>query len=154
MNHRTPTRPTDRLAGGFTLIEVLIASSILALVVASMVTPLSLAAKHQRIDAKQTVAGSLAMQTAERMLALTSAEVLALNGTRQTGRAITDFTGAALNEASLDGFEVTIAASEAPIAVGSEGIDDAARFVVASVTVTHEDVAPVTASRLFAPVPE
>lgn len=141
--------PADRR--GFTMMEVLIASAILAIVVGALSVPLSLAAKHQQIDAHQTTSAAIATQAIERMMTMTSTEVLALNGTSESGLAITDFAGNAMNEGSLVGFTLTLSATEVPLAVGAETPAEAPRYVLATATVTHADTNDVTINRLFAP---
>ncbi len=148
---RTRPRRTPRARRGFTLMEVLIASAILAIVVGALTVPLSLAAKQQQIDSDQTTSAAIATQAIERMMTMSPADVLALNGTSESGLNITDFAGAAINDPSLEGFVLTISASEVPLATGSETPAEAPRYVLATATVTHPDTTAVIVSRLFPP---
>jgi len=136
---------------GFTLPEVLIASTILAAVVGALVVPFSLAHKHQQRDARQTTAAALAEQMIERMVNLSYNEVLAMDGRVETGSDITDAQGQPIGDASLDDYELSIDAGEVTIPLAGEDVEDAATFCVATVVVTHEGIRPVTFSRMFAP---
>jgi len=114
--------------------------------VLALVTPLSLAAKHQRIDAIQTTATVLATQRMERLGTLAFDDVLAAHGTSETGTNITGFDGAALNDATLDRFTLSISVEQVTLIAG----DEADSFAAATVTVTHPEVADVSVARLFA----
>lgn len=148
-----PAEPcrAPRGRGGFTLVEVLIASAILAAVVGALVVPFSLAHKHQRRDAQQTTAAALAEQMIERLVNLPYDDVLAMDGRVETGADITDAQDQPLGDSSLDGYELTVDAAEVAIALPGEDPEDAATFGVATVTVTHEGIRPVTFSRMFSP---
>ena len=150
-NEQQTHTPRRVRRGGFTLMEVLIASAVLAFAVATMVTPLAMAAKQQRFENKQTIAITIGTQAIEKCMAMTSAEVLAMNGTVESGTQITDVTGATLDEASLEGYTLSISASEVPLPAGSESVGDAPNFVLATVSVTHADVPDIELSRLFMP---
>lgn len=136
---------------GFTLIESLIASVVLAVAVVALVTPLSIAAEKQRDAAQQTTAAALASQMMERLLTLDAQTVLASDGLELKGRQITDYQGQPIDDASLDGFTLTVAADEVAIPVGNESFAEATKFVTARVTVTHENTLPVELTRLIAP---
>lgn len=156
MRLTTPLKPGARSAasradGGFTLVETLIAATVLAIAVVALVTPLSLSAEKQREAALQTTAAALASQMMELMLTLDAEAVLAADGLEQTGGDITDSQGRPLNDPSLAGFTIAVEADSVAIPIGSETFEEAADFVSLRVTVTHPDVLPVTLTRLIAP---
>lgn len=136
---------TSKVRRAFTLIEVLIASAILAGAVLALTMPFSLAAEHQRTDAVQTIGATLAAQRMERLLTLTYSQVLASNGQSEAGSQITDLAGRPLNDPSLADFTVAVSVNPVQVAPG----DDAGAFAVATVTVSHPDVPPVSVARLF-----
>lgn len=144
-----PLRPRRR-GRAFSLLEALVASSIIAVTTLALVSPFSLAASHQRLDADRTVGLALATQMMERLLLLDYAQVLALDGHSETGRKITDAANQAMNDPTLDGFTRTIAAREVVMPLPGEGEGDAAVFCAATVTVTHTGMNPVVLWRLFA----
>jgi type II secretory pathway pseudopilin PulG len=135
---------------GFTLVETLIACSVLAFAVVALATPFSLAARQQRIDAISTTAATLAGTRMERLMTCTYVQLLDADDTVEVGKAITGFDGAVLNDATLANFTLSINVSEVPIPVGDEGVDEAARFAVVTVSVTHPEVPPVSIARMFA----
>ncbi len=142
----TPARHPDRTTGrGFTLTETLIATTVLSLSVIALISPLSLAAQHQRLDAIQTTASALASQRLERMATFTQPQRLAADGTTEQGTEITGFDGRPMNDATLADFTLTIAAQATPITRD----DEAQTFCVVRVTLTHPETAPVTVARLF-----
>jgi len=134
---------------GFSLVEVLIASVILAAVTLGLVVPFSLAAEHRQLDTHRTVAATLMSQMMERLTVMEYDHVLAMDGYSESGAQITDPAGVPLDDASLEGFTVTVAATEQPIPVGGQTQQEAGVFCVATVTVRHPRINPVVASRLF-----
>lgn len=141
MEPAATTRTARRRDRGFTLIEVLIASTVLTAAVAALVMPMSLAAQHQDVDTKLSTAVALAQARMERLIASEPDAILALNGQSESGTQITNYNGTAIGDPSLAGFTLTIAASTQTI-----GSDD---FIVGSVTVSHADINAVTVTRLF-----
>jgi len=136
---------------GFSLIESLIASVILAIAVVALVTPLSLSAEKQRTAALQTTGAALASQMMERLLTLDAQTVLASDGLEQQGREITDYQGQRIDDASVEGFPLRLDARAGTLPAGGESFEEADTFVIAKVTVTHEDTLPVELTRLIAP---
>ena len=57
-----------KLAGGFTLLEALFASVILAMTVAAIILPFTLGARNEKIDARKLLAVSLAQEMMEEIL--------------------------------------------------------------------------------------
>lgn len=147
-------RPTPHAAkppaarGGFTLVEVLIASAILAGAALAIATPFSYAAQHQRLDVLRANAANLAAQQMERLAAMTHAARL----DRYRGGGEFEFRSvhdAPIAGADLDPYTLTIAVDEIAIPLPGESDEDAARFCRALVTVRHPDVEPVSLARLF-----
>ncbi len=136
--------------GGFTLTEALIASAIVAVTVVALVTPFSLAARHQRLDALRTTGLALASQMTERLLTLDYTEVLAVDGLSEAGAAITDAAGQPMNDPALNGFTRRVRADEIPLPLPGEADADAAVFCRVTVAVEHADLPPLTVTRLFA----
>ncbi len=136
-------------AAGFTLIEVLIASTILAITVGALVYPFSLAHEQQRLDASRTTAAALAAQMIERMVDLPYDQVLAMNGRVEVGDQITGGDDSPIGDPSLTGYTLSVAAGEVTVGSG----DEAATFCSATVVVSHPQIRAVTYSRLFAPTP-
>ena len=60
---------TGQSAGGFTLLEALLAATILAMAVAAITVPFVSAAQNERIDRQQTLAVALAQEIMEDILA-------------------------------------------------------------------------------------
>jgi type II secretory pathway pseudopilin PulG len=143
--HRLPRR-----GRAFSLLEALVASSIIAVTTVALVSPFSLAAGHQRLDADRTISLSLATQMMERLLLLDYAQVLALDGHSETGNAITDAADQAMNDPTLEGFTRTVSARQVLMPLPGEDEADTAVFCAATVTVTHRGMSPVTITRLFA----
>lgn len=140
---------TDRRHQGFTLIEVLIASTILTAAVAGLVMPFSIAAEHQQVDAVRTTAATLMTQMTERLNVKAYDDILAMDGYSESGAEITDLSGVRLNDSSLAGFTIRISASEVRVPVGDETPDEAMRFCLATVTVSHAQINDVSVNRLF-----
>lgn len=132
------------------MIEVLIASSILAAVVVGLTMPFAVAAEHQQLDATRTTAATLLTQMMERMMVKPYDDVVAMDGYSESGRNITDLAGQPLNDATLTGYTITVATREQRIAVGDQTNDEASVFCIATVSVSHSDMNIITASRLFA----
>lgn len=135
---------------GFSLIEVLIASTILAGVTAGLVMPFSLAAEHQQLDARRTTAATLLSQMMERLTVKSYDGILAMDGYRESGGQITGPAGEPLNDPSLSGFTITVTAAEQPIPVGGQTEQEASVFCLATVSVSHPTINTVSVSRLFA----
>lgn len=134
---------------GFTLIEVLVSGTILTAVTAAIVMPFSQAAKQQQIDARRTVAAELATQMLERMTTLTHVQRLAYNGRIESGLSITGSSDQPLNDATLAGFTLSVAAVEISLPLGGETAGKAPVFCRATVSVTRDGISPVTLGRLF-----
>lgn len=135
---------------GVTLIECMVAVTVLTATVAGLVMPFSLAAKAQRLDAMQTTATTLANQQMERLVLLTKEDVLALDGTTEVGGDITGINGEPINHNSLSEFTRSVAASE--VTITESGVDGEASFVRATVTVARTGMPDVTLTRLFGDV--
>lgn len=149
MKTKTKFRAT-RSRRGVTLIECMVAVTVLTATVAGLVMPFSLAAKAQRLDAMQTTATTLANQQMERLVLLSKEDVLALNGTTEVGGDITGIDGQPINHNSLSEFTRSIAASE--VTITESGVDGEASFVRATVTVARTGMPDVTLTRLFGDV--
>lgn len=145
---RRPRRPRGSRA--VTLVECMVAVTVLTATVAGLVMPFSLAAKAQRLDAMQTTATTLANQQMERLVLLTKEEVLALDGTNESGGAITGIDGNPINHDSLSEFTRTIAATE--MTITEPGVDGEASFVRATVTISRTGMPDITLTRLFGDV--
>ena len=59
----------QRVGGGFTLVESLLASALLAMTIAAITMPFTAAARNEQADARRTVASSLAKELMEEILA-------------------------------------------------------------------------------------
>jgi prepilin-type N-terminal cleavage/methylation domain-containing protein len=142
-NRTPPCRP------GFTLTETLIASAILAVVALALTAPFALAARHQRADSIRTTCAALASARIERMMTMTCAQVLAADGTVESGIDITGFDGQPLDDPTLEDYSIVIQVSQVAIPVGSETPQEAAKFALATVTASHPEAPPLKLSRMF-----
>lgn len=128
---------------GFTLIETLVASSVLAVAAVAMYVPFSLAADHQRQQATQTLAATLAAQQMERLMTLSYDQIVERYAGGPVEVDVRDFGGTSVDDASIEQFTLTIEADPVTLDTGS--------FHVVKVEVTGDGVVPVTLGRLFAP---
>lgn len=138
---------TKRSAAGFSLMECMVAITVLSVAAAALLMPFTAAANAARIDSKRTTAATLATQMLERLTDMSYGEILAMDGTVEAGESISSITGQPLNAASLAGFTRRVDAAE--VTVTASGANGDATFVRVVVTVTCDGVEPIEMRRLF-----
>lgn len=134
----------------FTLVEVLIAATILAGAAVALLVPFSHASAAQRLQTLRATASNLATQQMERLGTLsygTLRERYAGGAAARPFRSVDESTMAG---PGLDDFSLTIEAAEVAIPAGGASEEEAARFCRVVVTVDHADIEAVRLARLFA----
>ena len=142
------SRPVRRVAG-FTLIEGLLAATVLAVAAAGLSVPFAVAAGHQRADVVRTTSVSLAHQMMERLLNMTYDDVLAMNGQTDVGASMRNANNAAVNDNSLVGFTRTVAAEEVVLPLPGQPLEQAATLLRVVVVVQHRNTEYARVTRLF-----
>jgi len=142
--------PPARHRRAFTLVEVLIASTILAGAALALCMPFSRATHAQRLNTLRATAANLAAQQMERLATFSCDDLLADYAAKPTSQPLRSIDGAPITGPGLDAFALRIGAAEVAIPVAGQSTDDADRFCRVVVVVDHPDLQPVRLARLFA----
>ena len=155
---RSRRSPAPIARGGFTLIESLMAATILTLVVSGMIMPFTVAASNGQASARQVTANAMATELMEEILAKPIADPDDQNltpgpdlgetaGSRRTFDNVDDYHGYSSDRGAMQGSQLIIWSQVEYITVAGQATSEAKTCRV-TVGVMHKNTTLVTLTRL------